>query len=303
MEPHPMAGVYAAAVTPVKHDYSPDYEAIPTLLDFLARRGCHGALILGTTGEGPSFTTAEREQIWKAALEVREDHREFRLFAGTGTPSLDETIGLTKTAFDLGYDGVVVLPPYYFRNASEEGIYAWFCEVIARGVPSNGLVMGYHFPQVSGVGLSLELVKRLKDAFPNEFKGIKDSSGDIRYTQGLVSTLGEDFLTLVGNDRLFSRALELGAQGCITALANLQSPDLRTVWDSHLAGNIDERAQAHVTVGREIIEEFTSAAPAIKTLLNGLHDIPMWAVRPPLMPLDDEDEKRALREMMRASIR
>ena len=303
MNVHPMAGVYAAAVTPVKYDYSPDYEALPTLLDFLARRGCHGALILGTTGEGPSFTAEEREQIWQSALEVRDEHREFRLFAGTGTPSLDETIGLTKTAFDLGYDGVVVLPPYYFHKASEEGLFTWFCEVIARGVPRNGLVMGYHFPQVSGVRLSLELLMRLKDTFPGEFKGIKDSSGKLKYAQGLVSTMGEDFLTLVGNDRIFSKALELGVDGCITALANLQSPDLRIIWDSHLAGNIDEQAQGHVNVGREIIERYPQVAPAIKTLLNGLHDIPMWEVRPPLMPLDEEDVQRALREMMRASIR
>jgi 4-hydroxy-tetrahydrodipicolinate synthase len=83
-----LAGVYAAALTPLKADYSPDLQAIPGLLDFLARRGCHGALILGTTGEGPSFSPDERVEIFRAALEIRKLQPDFHLLAGTGTPSL-----------------------------------------------------------------------------------------------------------------------------------------------------------------------------------------------------------------------
>ena len=107
MTQHPLSGVYAAAVTPLKPDLSPDLEAVAPFLSFLASRGCHGALIFGTTGEGPSFSPAEREAIWRAALQVREQAPNFRLLAGTGTPSLTETIDLTRLAFELGYDGVV----------------------------------------------------------------------------------------------------------------------------------------------------------------------------------------------------
>jgi 4-hydroxy-tetrahydrodipicolinate synthase len=106
-----LSGVYAAAVTPLKPDFSPDADAIPHLLGFLAGRGCHGALMLGTTGEGPSFSPAERDGIWRAAMRVRQEHPDFRLLAGTGTPSLTETIDLTRLAFELGFDGVVTLPP------------------------------------------------------------------------------------------------------------------------------------------------------------------------------------------------
>jgi 4-hydroxy-tetrahydrodipicolinate synthase len=98
---------------------------VPRLLDFLARRGCHGALLLGTTGEGPSFAPEERIAIFRAALEVQQTQPAFRLLAGTGTPSLEETIILTRAAFDLGMDGVVVLPPYYFRKITDNPpIYA-----------------------------------------------------------------------------------------------------------------------------------------------------------------------------------
>ncbi len=106
-----LAGVYAAAVTPLKPDLSPDLDGIASLIQFFAQRGCHGVLLMGTTGEGPSFSLAERMQIFEAAASARQDFSGFRLLAGTGTPSLEDTIYLTKSAFALGFEGVVVLPP------------------------------------------------------------------------------------------------------------------------------------------------------------------------------------------------
>ena len=102
---HPLAGIYAAALTPFKDDFSIDVEAIHPFLQFLAAQECHGALLFGTTGEGPSLSPAEREAILRAALEVRVTFPEFRLLAGTGTPSLDETVELTRMAFRLGCEG------------------------------------------------------------------------------------------------------------------------------------------------------------------------------------------------------
>ena len=112
---HPLAGVYAAAVTPLKHDSTLDLESVPAWLKFYASRGCHGVVLFGTTGEGPSFSPTERESLMRAACEVCDQIPGFRLIAGTGTPSLEETIGLTKLAFDLGYEAALVVPPYYFR--------------------------------------------------------------------------------------------------------------------------------------------------------------------------------------------
>jgi 4-hydroxy-tetrahydrodipicolinate synthase len=110
---HPLAGVYAAAVTPhrEKHDPTLDLESVPHLMQLLAARGCHGIVLFGTTGEGPSFSPTERESLMRAARAARESMPGFRLIAGTGTPSLSETIDLTRLAFDLGCDGVLVVPP------------------------------------------------------------------------------------------------------------------------------------------------------------------------------------------------
>ena len=139
---HPLAGVYAAAVTPLKDASTLDLEAVPVLLRFLAAGGCHGALLFGTTGEGPSFSPKEREILMRSARVYRQQLPGFKLLAGTGTPSLSESVELTKLAFDLGYDGVVVLPPYYFRKATDEGLFNWFSELIKKSVPTKGHLLG-----------------------------------------------------------------------------------------------------------------------------------------------------------------
>ncbi len=296
---HQLAGIYAAAVTPADADGLPLPDHIPALLGFLAERGAHGALLLGTTGEGTSFSPEERLTVMRAAVRVREAHPDFRLLAGTGTPSLSESIALTRAAFDLGYDGVVVLPPYYFRSASDEGLYRWFAALLQAAVPADGALFGYHIPQVSGVGLSLDLLARLRAAFPN-FVGIKDSSGDPDHAAALGARFGDDLLVLNGNDRLLSHALRHHAGGAITALANLASPFLRRVWEAHRAGQPDPAAQAILDAGRTVMEDYPPYGPTLKALLHRLHGFPAWGVRPPLLPLAEEQAAEAAERMGRA---
>jgi 4-hydroxy-tetrahydrodipicolinate synthase len=290
-------GVFAAAVTPVKPDFSPEPEAIPGFLDFLARRGCHGALMLGTTGEGPSFSPEQRQEILRAALHIKEDYPRFQLLAGTGTPSLDETIRLTRMAFDLGIDGVVLLPPYYFRNVGDEGLFIWFRQVIQKAVPAGNIVLGYHIPPITGVPLSIDLLSKLKDTFPDRFAGLKDSSGDLNHAQALGKRFGKDLWVFNGNDSHFSLALESKALGCITAPANLISPDLRRIWDSHRAGRTDLLTQEKVNHNRVIIERNPPAPPLIKAILARKFRLPRWSVCPPLQSISQELEERVLSEL------
>jgi 4-hydroxy-tetrahydrodipicolinate synthase len=281
-------GVYAASITPLKKDFSPDLGSLPGYLDFLARRGCHGALLLGTTGEGPSFSTKQRTEIFKAALEVRQEWPEFRLLAGTGTPSLDETEELTKSVFDLGFDGAVLLPPYYFRASGEDGLFSWYKRVLERSVPIGGTVLAYHIPAVSGVALSISLLSRLREAYPEKFLGLKDSSGDPELAVKLGNRFGNDFLVFTGNDRLFSMALENGASGCITATANLISPDLRILWDAFQAHKPRIEIQDRINSVRETLEVFPPFSPLIKFLLARFFNFPLWPVCPPLSPISKE---------------
>jgi 4-hydroxy-tetrahydrodipicolinate synthase len=285
MTNHPLSGVYAAAITPLNDDFSIALDDIPNFLSFLANRGCHGALLLGTTGEGPSFATDERLAIFKAALKVREVHPEFRLLAGTGTPSLEETITITKSAFDLGFEGAVVLPPYFFHQATEDGLYQWFQELIRRAVPEDGHLLGYHFPAQSGVPIPLGVLSRLRGVFPRQFIGLKDSTANAEHTHQVGVSLDENIVALVGNDKLLVEALDAGGSGCITAMANLHSPSLREIWDAHKNGEAARGAQEYIITNRNHLDGYQPFAPTIKALISELHDFPTWAVRPPLTPL------------------
>jgi len=297
MTNHPLSGIYTAAITPLNDDNTPDLDAIPMYLSFLAKRGCHGALLLGTTGEGPSFAADERFSILQAALKVRQEFPDFKLLAGTGTPSLTESISLTQTAFDLGFDGVVTLPPYYYHQATTDGLFAWFREILTRAIPGDGHLLGYHIPAQSGVSLPLDLLSRLKDTFPNQFAGIKDSSGDPKHTDALAKQFENDLVVLIGSDALLSYSLEHQGSGCITALGNLYSPDLRSIWDAYMQGETASSSQERLTNYRKIYSKFTPYPATIKALIAKFYDLPHWAVRPPLLPFPDESAQQIIKEL------
>jgi 4-hydroxy-tetrahydrodipicolinate synthase len=221
----------------------------------------------------------------------------FRLLAGTGTPSLSETIDLTKLSFEFGYDGVVVLPPYYFRKASDGGLFNWFSELINKAVPQDKFLLGYHFPNVAGIGFSVDLLSRLKDAFPIQFAGIKDSSHDANLARTLGEKFGHDLVVLTGTDSYLQMAMENKAAGCITAPANLISPDLREVWDGMRAGQDISAAQKRVDEQRHILEKYPPFPPTLKALLHRLHGLPKWNVKPPLESVSTELEEQALKEL------
>lgn len=293
---HPLAGVYAAAVTPLKSDSTVDFESLPILMQFFASRGCHGALLFGTTGEGPSFSLKEREAVLRLVSASRNQLPGFRLLAGTGTPSLGESIELTKLAFELGYDGALVLPPYYFRKASDDGLFNWFSQLITQAVPKDKSILGYHIPGASGVGLSLDLLARLKEAFPNQFAGIKDSSGDPKFAVEVGQRFGRDLAVFSGTDSLFAHALSNQAQGAITAPANLISPHLRELWELFQEGKDTSEIQKSITEQRNILEKYAPLAASMKAMLHKLHHFPKWTVKPPLEDIREEQLTQALQE-------
>jgi 4-hydroxy-tetrahydrodipicolinate synthase len=289
-----LAGIYAAAITPLKCDFSPDLEALPGLIDFLDHRGCHGILMLGTTGEGPSFSVSERQAIWKIASAHRLQHPNLKLFVGTGTPSLSETIQLTRAAFEMGVDAVVVLPPFYFKNVPEEGLFQWFNALIQHAVPEGRALFYYHIPPITGIPISIEFLSRLKDAYPRRFAGIKDSSSDTSLTASLGEKFGHDLLIYTGNDRYLSKALSMQASGCITAMANLSSPTSRQIWDAHQNGLAVDSLQSRLDRSRTVMEKYSPFPVFVKHILHNEHHFPVWSVRPPLIPMAPEVAQRAV---------
>lgn len=291
-------GVITAVVTPLNKNGSLAEEELPGLLEFLAKRGSHGALLLGTTGEGPSFSPEERIQIVRAGMIIRQEYPKFKILVGTGTTSLEETIAINKAVFDLGADGVVVLPPYFFRKASEEGIFEWFSQMIRRSLPSDAALLVYHIPSLTGISLSLDFFDQLLTTFPGNVIGMKDSSADRNFALQLGERFGSNLRVFTGTDSLFDLALENSAAGCITAMANLRSPDLRLIWEARQYGNIELSARERVIFGRSIMERFPPNPPLYKTLIHHLHGFPLWSVRSPLIDLTKTQVETILAQVL-----
>ncbi len=190
----------------------------------------------------------------------------------------------------------MVLPPYYYRKAGENGLYEWYSQVIQLSVPAGCTILVYHIPPMTGIQLSLDLVARLMDAFPDRNIGIKDSTVDPEVAKALGKRFGKDLLTFTGTDSLFDLALEHSASGCITAMANVRSLDLRCVWDARQTGHVDQAACLRLERSREVISHYPPNPPLYKALLARLHNFPSWITRLPLLPMPTEQLEKALAE-------
>lgn len=176
-------GVFCAAATPLKQDGTPDLRLFGAHARALLEEGCHGVALLGSTGEAASFGLRERMDLLEAALAagVPTD----ALLPGTSVPSVTDTIALTRHAVEAGARGVVMLPPFYYKAFTDEGLFRFYAQVI-EGVADDRLrIVLYHIPMLTGVPISHALIARLRDTFPGTVVGIKDSDGKIENMQAM----------------------------------------------------------------------------------------------------------------------
>src|ERR687894_1949433 len=180
---HPR-GVFCASLTPLQADLAPDHGLFAEHCYYLLGEGCDGIALLGTTGEANSFSSGERKALLEAA--VRAGTPPSKLMPGTGVAALTETVELTKHALSLGVETVVMLPPFYYKDVAEDGLFAAYAEVVERVADPRLKVVLYHIPQVSAVPIAFPLIERLRAAFPGVFTGIKDSAGRLANMEALV---------------------------------------------------------------------------------------------------------------------
>ncbi len=268
---------------------SPALKVLETHLHRLAMEGCHGALLLGSAGESMSFSVEERIAITRA---VAANRAGLQLVVGTGAASLTDAVALTRAAFDSGADGVMIAPPFFYRQAPLEGLVAFYTEVLMRGAPADGAVLLYHYPDVTGVPISFELIRRLRDRFPGQLAGIKDSSGDEEHLRALRREF-PDLLVFVGNDKVLASALQVGGVGAISALANVASGMLLAVYDAHGREESVDAIQAELSQAKTRLSSYPTIS-AVKALLLAKGLLPNDYVRPPLHPLGLEDRARLL---------
>ena len=210
-------GVVAPILTPFEPDLSVSHGRMLTHAQRTLNAGCVGLAVFGTTGEALSVATRERD----AALEMLVDGGidPGVLVVGTGLPNLPGTVHLTRHAVNLGCRACMVLPPFYFKDPSDEGLFRHFAELIERVDDHRLRVVLYHIPQVAGVGIPTALATRLRAEFPEQVVGLKDSSGDWATTEAFLDI---DGLTVwPGAELPLLDALDRGSPGCITATANV----------------------------------------------------------------------------------
>jgi 4-hydroxy-tetrahydrodipicolinate synthase len=282
-------GVNAAVLTPMGPDLAPDLDRMAAHCRWLLTHGCNGLGILGTTGEAASFGLHERIAILDGLLS-RGIPAE-RLLPGTGCPSFADTVDLTNHAAASGCPGVLMLPPYYYKNPSEDGLFAWYAQVIER-TKGRAKVYLYHFPQQSAVPITLPLIRRLLDAFPGVVKGVKDSSGDYANMKAMVEAFGpEGFEVYSGSDAFLQRLLLDGGAGCITAAANANCLWGGIVY-AHRTGSRADRAQAILNATRAAASSVPLIAGLREVMARSTGDAAWRNIRPPNMPLSAEEAER-----------
>jgi 4-hydroxy-tetrahydrodipicolinate synthase len=276
-------GVNAAAVTAMRDDLSIDLDRMAAHGRWLLANGCNGLAILGTTGEANSLGVSERLAAMEGMVERGIPARV--MLPGTGTTAITDTVTLTRRADELGCRGALLLPPFFYKNPSEDGLFAYFSEVIQR-VAGDIRIYLYHFPAQSAVPFTLPLVERLLKAFPGKVKGIKDSSGDFANTKSYADHFAKDgFEVYCGDDGALHALLAAGGAGCITAAANVGSAVSAQVY-AHANTPEGAAAQTRLTAIRKAV---TSAPliPGLKALVARHTGNPEWAnIRPPHTKLD-----------------
>lgn len=291
LHPH---GVFSAALTPLDAELVPDHARFVAHCRHLLDEGCDGIALLGTTGEANSFSAAERIALLEAVVAAGITPQ--RLLPGTGVAALSETIALTRHALSVGVDTVVMLPPFYYKGVTDDGIFASYSEVVQRIGDARLKVVLYHIPQMSAQPISHALIERLRAAYPSTFTGIKDSSGDFANMTAMVDRF-PGFSVLVGADPLLLPLLRKGGAGCITATSNLIARDLAYVY-KHFRDSDDDAAlkaaQARIVKARELVSRFPQMA-SLKALVSERTGHAGWQLlRPPLESLPPEQVKQLL---------
>lgn len=283
-----VAGVLAAVPTPFTENDEPDFDLFLEHCNWIVDNGCDGLNVLGSTGEANSQTSVARAAIMRTVASSSLERAV--LMVGTGTPAVQETIELTRLAAELGFDAALLLPPYYYAQVADDGLFEFFARV-TRAIEATDLgIYLYNFPQMTGLSFSAELVERLLAAFPNHIRGMKDSSGDLQYTNHMAATFAGSFAVFPGSEAPLPDAVACGYAGCISASVNATAVPAVKVWQTRNA--VAEQDAKELRELRAAIQSVPLAAAA-KLLIAIRTGRDEWRrMLPPLMALDKEQEQR-----------
>lgn len=278
------SGVWAAALTPLDNDLSVDLPTLSRHLGWLLANGCHGVAALGTTGEANSFSLDERLQVIETIAEAGLPGD--RVMIGTGCCALTDTVALSRASLAAGYGNLLMLPPFYYKGVSADGLFASYAEVIERIGDAAMRIYVYDFPKMTGLEIDTALIERLHRAYPEIIVGMKDSSGRWDDMADVLRTL-PGFGLFAGSEQFLLDTLKAGGPGCISATANVTSILCRQVYDEFQAGG-DSASQEALTALRLTLQEHppTASLKGLMALQSGRES---WMnLRPPLRAMARE---------------
>lgn len=281
-----LGGVWCASVTPLAEDLGIDVGRLERHVRRLLDDGCDGVALFGSTGEGNSFTVGERSACVREL--ARRGMPMDRVLVGAGACAVADAVLLARTARETACAGVMLHPPFYYGNATDDGLFKWMADFVRDMGGEPTPVVLYHFPGLIGIGYSQDLIGKLREFRPDVFVGLKDSSGDLDRMSSIASS-HPGFSVLAGTERLLLPLLERGGAGCLTATTNLTSRLAQRVFQERRPED-----QNHLSATREALET-APFIPGIKHLLADRYDDPGWnRIRPPLTPASPEVTRRLL---------
>ena len=292
----PLQGIWIPATTPFAANGSVDAGLFIAHCKWLLANGAAGIVPFGSTSEGNSLSANEKQTLLQALL--ASGIPAAQLMPGTGACALPDAVAQTRAAVDAGCAAALVLPPFYYKAAiNDDGLFAFFNELIEQVGSSDLRVCLYHIPPVAQVGFSLALIERLLARHGELIVGLKDSSGNFEYTRSVLAAFPQ-MRVFAGSESFLLDTLRAGGAGCITATGNLNIRAISQVHARRDEADAPDLQQA-ITRRRRIVEGYP-VIPSIKAVLAQLHGAAAWAnVRAPLMPLDDK-ARSALFEALRA---
>jgi 4-hydroxy-tetrahydrodipicolinate synthase len=278
-----------AVATPITPDLRPDEPRLLAHCRWLMSQGCDGVALFGTTGEGMEFSVADRRHTIEAML--KGGIAANRAIASVGALAIPDAIELAKTTIDLGLDGALLMPPCVYRGGiTEDGTFRFYARVI-EGVGSDALRLYlYHFPDICGVPVTPNVIRRLEERFPKVIAGVKDSGGDIDFTEGLLRRFSH-LSILTGSETHLAQLLGSGARGTICGLGNVMPRLMRALFD---AGNAFERRKVvpHILSGDQILSRRPFIA-SIKAIMADANNDGAWRqTLPPMVEVPALEEQR-----------
>ncbi|MBD3896025.1 dihydrodipicolinate synthase family protein [Halomonas sp. ML-15] len=281
--------VWSPVVTPFQDDLSPDLSRYIEHCRWLVDSDV-GLAVFGTNSEANSLSVTHKQQLLDALVDAGVPGS--RLMPGTGSCAIEDTVTLSRHALETGCHGVLMLPPFYYKNVPDEGLFRYFAEVVERVGDAALKIYLYHIPPVAQVPISLGLIERLRKAYPQTFVGIKDSSGDWDNTRAMIQQFaGDGFQVYAGNERFLLQTMREGGAGCISATANVNGRAIVALAKQWQASDADQ-AQRALNATRDIFEGFPMI-PALKSAIADFRASDDWCrVRPPLVALDEAQRRQ-----------